>query len=973
MKIEEMSAYEVVETREVSDLKSQGYIIQHKKTKAKIMLLSNEDDNKVFYVGFRTPPSDSTGVAHILEHSVLCGSKDFPVKDPFVELAKGSLNTFLNAMTYPDKTVYPVASCNEKDFKNLMHVYLDAVFYPNIYRESNIFLQEGWHYELEHKEDPLAINGVVYNEMKGAFSSPDDVLDREVFNSLFPDTPYGFESGGDPKVIPELTYEDFLAFHGSYYHPSNSYIYLYGNMDMVERLTWLDEQYLSKFEFLSIDSEIKKQTAFKEPKMIRKEYSITEGEKEEDNTYLSYNTAVGDSLDKELYIAYQILDYALCSAPGAPIKQALLEKGIGKDIYSVYENGISQPYFSIVAKNANESDESEFVNTIETVLKELVANGIQKKALKAGLNYFEFKYKEADFGSYPKGLMYGLQALDSWLYDEFKPFLHIEANETFGSLKQKIETDYFEELLKTYLLNNQHKAIITVVPKKGLTAVMEKELDEKLATYKASLTDVELEKIIAATNALLAYQEEEDSQENMEKIPLLQREDLKKTAEPFINELREIKDQKVLFHEIFTNGVSYLKLIFSTEKISAEMLPYLSILKLVLGYVDTKNYQYGDLFNEINMITGGISSGSNLYINSKNTLEYKTTFEVRVKALYENTKSAFELLEEILFSSDFKNEKRLLEILEEQKSRMQANMTSASHTVAALRAMSYLSESAAIQENLAGVSFYRFLEDLCEHFDDKKEEVISRLSTVAGFIFRKENLLVDYTGTQEGLDIVEQELSGLCDKLYVNPIETTACIISKNQKNEAFKTSAQVQYVCRAGNYREKGLEYTGALKVLKVIMGYEYLWMNVRVKGGAYGCMSSFGKTGECYFVSYRDPNLTKTIEVYEQAAEFVRTFEADERTLTKYIIGAISDLDVPLNPMAKGSRSLSAYLSNVTFADEQRDRDELLGVTEQEINRLSEYVEAFIASDCICVVGNEDVINTNSELFEKTENLFH
>lgn len=432
MSLKKPDAYELIEERRVEDLNSDGYLLRHRKSGARILLLSNDDNNKVFSVGFRTPPPDSTGVPHILEHSVLCGSKKYPVKDPFVELVKGSLNTFLNAMTYPDKTVYPVASCNDKDFKNLMNVYMDAVFYPNIYVHEEIFRQEGWHYELESPEDDLTINGVVYNEMKGAYSSPEDVLDREIYSSLYPDTAYALESGGDPDVIPSLTYEGFLDFHRKYYHPANSYIYLYGDMDMEERLIWLDEEYLSKFERIEIDSKVELQKPFEKTREIRKKYSVTEEETLENQTYLSYSTVIDTSLNREYYLAFQILEYALLEAPGAPLKQALLDKKIGKDIISSYENGIYQPFFSVIAKNANTSDKEAFLATIRETLEEIVKKGIDRKSLWAGINYFEFKYREADFGSYPKGLMYGLQAYDSWLYDEKQPFMHIEANDTFA-------------------------------------------------------------------------------------------------------------------------------------------------------------------------------------------------------------------------------------------------------------------------------------------------------------------------------------------------------------------------------------------------------------------------------------------------------------------------------------------------------------------------------------------------------------
>ena len=505
MSITELTAYEVIEKREIKDINSMGYILKHKKSGARVVVCENDDSNKVFYIGFRTPPKNSTGVAHILEHSVLCGSKEFPAKDPFVELVKGSLNTFLNAMTYPDKTVYPVASCNDQDFKNLMHVYMDAVFYPNIYNEEKIFRQEGWHYEMENVDAPLTVNGVVYNEMKGAFSSPDDVLDREILNSLYPDTAYGVESGGAPECIPDLTYEEFLDFHRQYYHPANSYIYLYGNADMEERLRWLDEKYLGAYDAIEVASFPGTQESFAGAKKLQKEFPIAVEESEENNTYLSYNSVIGNVLDRELYQAFQVIDYALAGAPGTPVKQALLDAGIGTDVYSVYENGIYQPYYSIVAKNANAEDEERFVRIIEEQLQKIVTEGFDKNALLAGLNSMEFRHREADYGTNPKGLMYGLAMLDSWLYDDNVPFAHIEANETFKELRKKIGTGYYEQFVNEYLLDNPYKTILSVLPKKGLTAKRDAEWANKLAEYKATLSEEEITKIIEEAKELKLY------------------------------------------------------------------------------------------------------------------------------------------------------------------------------------------------------------------------------------------------------------------------------------------------------------------------------------------------------------------------------------------------------------------------------------------------------------------------------------
>ena len=552
MSIYDLNAYEVLQTEDLSDLKSKGTLLKHKKSGARVLLMENDDENKVFTIGFRTPPSDSTGVPHIMEHSVLCGSKEFPVKDPFVELVKGSLNTFLNAMTYPDKTVYPVASCNDKDFQNLMHVYMDAVFYPNIYQHDKTFRQEGWSYKLDDPEGELTISGVVYNEMKGAFSSPEGVLDRVVLNSLFPDNAYSVESGGDPEVIPELTYEQFLDFHRKYYHPSNSYIYLYGDMDMEEKLRWLDEKYLSDFENEPVDSEIHLQKPFTEMKEVVQEYSIASEESDEDNTYLSYNKVIGTTLDEKLYLAFEILDYALLSAPGAPLKKALLDAGVGKDISGSYDNGVYQPIFSVISKNANVEQKEEFVRVIEDTLKDIVKNGINKKALRAGINYHEFRFREADFGNYPRGLMYGLQLFDSWLYDETKPFIHMQAIPTFEFLKEQVETGYFEELIQKYLLDNTHGSIVIIKPERGRTARMDKELADKLQAYKDSLSKEEIDALVKATKELEEYQEEESAPEDLAKIPVLGREDISREIAPIYNKELETGGVKLVHHEVET-------------------------------------------------------------------------------------------------------------------------------------------------------------------------------------------------------------------------------------------------------------------------------------------------------------------------------------------------------------------------------------------------------------------------------------
>ena len=969
MSIKDLCAYELQKEEDLKGIKAKGYLLRHRKSGARIVYIENDDNNKVFSIGFRTPPSDSTGVPHIMEHSVLCGSKNFPAKDPFVELVKGSLNTFLNAMTYPDKTVYPVASCNDKDFQNLMHVYMDAVFYPNIYEHEEIFRQEGWSYQLDSAEDKLKYNGVVYNEMKGAFSSPEGVLDRVILNTLFPDTSYANESGGDPEVIPELTYEQFLDFHRKYYHPSNSYIYLYGDMDAEEKLNWLDQEYLGKYDREPVDSTIRFQEPFAEIQEKVIPYSIASEESEEDNTYLSYNKAVGTSLDKELYLAFQILDYALLSAPGAPLKKALTDAGIGKDIMGSYDNGIYQPIFSVIAKNANAEQKEEFIKVIEDVLKASVKNGIDTKAIEAGINYHEFRYREADFGNYPKGLMYGLQMMDSWLYDDEKPFIHIEALDTFEFLKKQIGTGYYEALIQNYLLDNPHGAIVIVTPEKGRTARMEAELEEKLQEYKASLTAEEIETFVQKTHALEDYQSEPESEENLEKIPVLKREDISREIEPIINEEMTLAGVPVIFHEIETNGIGYVDVLFDMSSVEEEDLPYVGILQSVLGIIDTKHYDYGTLFNEINVNTGGIGTSLELYNDVTNIREkaFKATFEIKGKALYGKLPVAFDMMREILMESKLDDGKRIREILAMLKSRLLMKFQSSGHVTAVLRAQSYASPAAKVKDMTNGIAFYETVSYLEEHFEEEKEKISEKLIDLSKKLFRGDNMMLSYTAAKEGLEDLEAMVEKLKNSLHTQVSEEESrCVIHCEKKNEGFKTASKVQYVAKAGNFIDQGVAYTGALQILKVIMSYDYLWQNIRVKGGAYGCMSNFNRIGEGYFVSYRDPNLKRTLDVYDGVVDYLKNFTVSERDMTKYIIGTMSGIDQPMTPASKGDRSMNLYMNKVSAEMIREERNQILDAGQDDIRALYKVAEAVLRADQMCVIGGEDKIEEEKELFK-------
>ena len=971
MNKDRISAYDIIKEENLKDIRSKGWLLRHKKTGARVMLIENDDENKVFNIAFRTPPKNSTGVAHILEHSVLCGSKEFPLKDPFVELVKGSLNTFLNAMTYPDKTCYPVASCNDQDFQNLMHVYLDAVFYPNIYQKEEIFRQEGWSYQLEKPEGPLKYNGVVYNEMKGAFSSPDEVLEREIMNSLFPDTPYGCESGGDPDHIPELSYEEFLEFHKTYYHPSNSYIYLYGNMDMAEKLEFLDEHYLSAFEKLEIDSSIPMQPAFEKRRDLTMEYPISESENSEGNSYLAYSTVVGEAADTLTAVAFEVLDYALLSAPGAPLKQALLDAGIGMDVYGSYDDGIRQPYFDVIAKGTDPDKKDRFLEIIQSTLTNIVKNGVNKKTLQAGINYMEFRYREADFSSWPKGLMYGLDIFGSWLYSDEKAFSHVQILPVFEKLKSLLNQGYFEKLIQKYLLDNPHGSVITLVPSKGLAARREQALAEKLQKQLEGMTEEERNGLVEKTKSLVAYQESEEEPGSEKCIPMLKREDIKKEAAGFTNQELDVDGSLFLYHEVPTNGIAYLDLMFDLKKLSPEKVPYVGLLKSVLGYVDTEHYSYGELSDEINAQTGGIASGVEVFDRVDSIDEYKAAFSVTGKAMYSNIDVLFRMIREILNTSKLSDTKRLYEIIARVKSRAQANLVSAGHCTAVLRGASYSSPMAAFQDAMSGVAYYQFIENLEKEFDSHKEELVHTLKELMVEILRPEYLCVSYTGERETLDEVMGQVKALKMTLHTEPVKTSSEPMHCVKKNEGFTTSGQVQYVARTGNFRKKGYEYTGALDILKVALSYDYLWMNLRVKGGAYGCMSGFKRSGESYFVSYRDPHLKRTLEIYEGIPEYVRTFQADEREMTKYIIGTISGKDIPRTPKMQGSISKTAYFCGVSEEMVQKERDQILNAQAEDIHALAPIIEAILSDDALCVVGSETAIEKEQEIFGETKPL--
>jgi len=958
------NGFRLEEEKKVADINSIAQIFYHEKSGARLLYLKNDDDNKVFSITFRTPPEDSTGVAHIVEHSVLCGSRKFPMKEPFVELVKGSLNTYLNAMTFPDKTMYPVASRNDKDFRNLMNVYLDAVFYPNIKECPETLMQEGWHYELENQQDEITYKGVVYNEMKGVFSSPDAILDNKIFQTLFPDTAYGVESGGDPDDIPKLTQKQFISFHEQYYHPSNGYIFLYGDLDILENLKFLDEAYLHSFEKKQVTSQIALQPVF--TKKIEKtfDYSIAPTDTKEDKTFMSMDFVLGQATDSEVCLAFQILEYLLLETPAAPLKKVLLEAGLGKDVVGTFVRSILQPTFGIVVTGTNEGEKEKFVEVVNKELKRLIAEGIDKKLIEACINIFEFTLREANYGSRPKGLVYNIKCMDSWLYDE-SPLLHLEYTPILEKIKSALTTNYFEQLIEKYLLNNNHQALIILRPKHGLAEEKDAEVRKELGDYKASLSSEEINKLIEQTANLKLRQQTADSPESLATIPLLTLADIETKAE----ELPLVEKQElgipVLFHPLYTNDIAYVSLYFDTRMVPQNQLEYMYLLAEILGKVATQQYDYAELSNEININTGGIGFDVAVYTENGNDEKYLPKFIVKGKSLIGKLPQLFILFEQIIAQSRFDNNKRMQEIVQEIKSNWDMNLFRRGQQLATNRVLSYFSPIAQYNE-VGMLHFYNFIADLEKDFTTQAEKLYSNLDKVAKLIFNKENLLVSITAAEENYVSFKESLAAFIPCLSSDKVTIQQYKFDVTQRNEGLMTSGKVQYVVKGANFRRLGYAYHGSLKVLETILRYDYLWTRVRVQGGAYGGFAKFERNGNMIFGSYRDPNLTETLTVYNETPLYLQKFAVDEREMTKYIIGTMSQLDTPLTSSQKGERATNHYIRKLSQVKIQEERNEILATGQVDICKLANLVDETMQQNYLCVFGNEQKITENKKIFD-------
>ena len=976
-------------TKPVPEIKSTAYMFLHEKSGAPLLYLANEDDNKVFCIAFRTPPTDSTGIAHIMEHSALCGSERFPSKEPFVDLLKSSLQTFLNAFTADDRTMYPVASRNNKDFTNLMTVYLDAVFFPNVKKHHEILMQEGWHYDLD-PEGNLIYNGIVYNEMKGVYSQPTSVLYRTIQKSMYPDSTYANDSGGNPDNIPDLTQAQFEAFHDQYYHPSNSLIYLYGDGNIEEHLAFLHDEYLHKFDKIEVDAKVIPQPAFAQPKDVTAEYSVDPGESTDGKTFLSMNYLLPTDLDNaERSYGLDLLTYILVNSEAGPLRRALLDAGIGLDTDASFDSSILQPCFTITIHNSDPDKKEKFLEVLDTTLRTLVKEGIDRKIIEGAINRTEFMLREFQISGFPKGLAINMQVLETWPYLEDTaggdPLGHLHFEKILTNLRAGVENNFFESLIEKYLLENPSRGFVMLKPRQGLEKENSDQLTARLAEVKNSLTPAQLEAIVQQKAALVERQSMPDKPEDVAKIPQLALSDVDRKAEniPFSvipapdrgrgQAPAGIQTAMPMYNvDVDTNGIVYITVLFELDPTRQDPAT-LSFFSNVLGRLDTENYSYADLNSEIDLHTGGISTGLSVSSINKESDRFNLHFVARVKTTLPKLEKGLELVHEILTKTKFDDTARLKEIVQEYRVGAEQSLMSSGHRFAQTRSASYFSSKDLYRERTSGIEHYKFLVNLEKNFDTEANKFAETLAGYAGRLFRTNNGQIFVTLPKENFETVKPILNDFEAK-FPTPRSsrpsglTVQQPIMWGQLNEAVVIPSRVQYVVKSANFRDAGFEHTGNLLVLTNILRTGYLWNNIRVQGGAYGGGFSADMNGVFSLWSYRDPHLRRTVEVYHGVADHLENLELSEEDLTKAKIATIGGLDKPMTPSEKGGRVIGMLLSGLTQEDIQKERDEVLSTTVEDLRKFAPMFRKGMAQNNICVFGNETKLAEEKDLFKTT-----
>ncbi|WP_300410189.1 insulinase family protein [Lagierella sp.] len=957
-----INGFKLISEEFIEDISSNVKIFQHKKTNARLMAVENDDDNKVFGIGFRTPPHNSTGVAHISEHCVLNGSRKFKTREPFMDLLKSSMQTFLNAMTFSDKTIYPIASRNDKDFHNLMDVYLDAVFFPAVRTKKEIFLQEGWHYELKNPEDKLSYKGVVYNEMKGSYSSKDTIMYQEFAKGLFPDSIYGNESGGYPYAIPELSYEEFVGFYDKLYHPSNSFIFLYGNMDLEEQLRFIDQEYLSKFEADKIDSEIAVQPDFDSPKEFNVEYSISSEEDPENKDILIYGVRTGFKYNPVDAIVNSIVRSTLFENDGSPLKLALLEAGIGEDIDGLYTDGMEMG-LGLVAINTSKEKRDEFKDIIENQLKLIVKEKIDTEKIEAAINKIEYDIREAS--NFPtKGIIYFISALDTWLYDK-DPTLNFKFEKVLTEVREKIDTDYFEKFIEENILNNPNKVIISLEANPGKNFELDKKVDEKLQAYKDNLSKEELDKLLEENKRLEAFQNREDTEEEKATIPKLKLEDIdRKVLEIPTEEFKE-NNYTVLFHDLFSGKINYITLCFDLSWVKEEDVQYVALLSDLLTKVDTINHSYRDMETKIYLQTGGINTTISTISDYKNPGNYYKKFMVSSKAIGEKSKNMFELIGDALLNSKFDDKNRLKEVLSQIKINLENQILQAGHSIAILRSLSYQNQKEKFNDYISGVSYYDFINELNKDFDSRFEALKEKMEEIREKVFNSNNLIFNVTTDKDEYKRVLEEGKGLIEKFNSKTQDKSDLVFDLEKKNEGITSSSNVNYVTKTYSFKPDEFHFDGSMLVISSMLTLTYIYNNIRAQGGAYGCGMSINEAGNIHMYSYRDPNVKNTVKVYDSVGEYLRNLKLPKEELVNFIIGSLTKFDPPLTNMQKGNVALTMYISGKTVEDLNRNLNEALDTKVEDFDDIADLIDRAMKENYVATIGNNEKIKEDKDIF--------
>lgn len=948
-----MINYKLIEEKYLESEQADAKVFEHIKTKAKVFVLKNNDDNKVFAISFRTPPKDSSGECHIIEHCVLNGSKKYRTKEPFMDMVKGSLQTFLNAMTGADRTYYPIGSRNTKDFENLMDLYLDAVFNPRMKELDYIFKQEGWRYHI-NENGKLEYRGVVYNEMKGALSSAEDQIEEDIAWNLFPDSPYSLNSGGDPYEIPKLSYDALINYYNEFYHPSNSYIFLYGDLDYEKYLNYIDENYLSSYDYRYVASLPVYQKAF--DKVREKEVFYNTLNQSEEKGYISYSAIVGKNTDPLDRILGNLLNSVLINSESSPLKQKLMELDIMEDIINMSSSNL-EISFSLLAKNIDKKNREIFLKTVEDTLTDIVKNGINKDIIKSSLNDLNFYIKEK--GAYPtKGIIYLINALNTWIYDK-SPIEGIDFTESLKYVQENIDKGIFEKFIEERLLNNSHKAILIHSPKYGLNQEKDKTIDKNLQNLLSSMTAEEKNKLREENAAIEAFQNRENTREEKATIPMLKLEDINKHIKPVNREIVKTENYTILKHRLATSGIDYIKFIFSAEHLDKEEILYMSLLGQFLGMLDSENYSFGDLENKIYMETGGIHFTPNIYMHYPSK-QVKTAFFISTKIFSENVEKAFEVIEEVIFRSSFENKKRIKDLCQFLASRLEMGLYDNGHVLMMNRALSNHMKYYKINELINGIDFYLFVKSLNKI---ESEQIISKLKEVYKKLFTKKNLIINLTSDFSNESKLDFQIAKLVEKFENKDYENFNFTFEPKQVKEGFLSSADVQYVSLANKIEN----YDSKASILNNLASTGFLYNEIRAKGGAYGAGINISRLKSLAAYSYRDPNLKKTIENYRRLPQYLKELNIETSDLTPIIIGALGKFDPPMTERGKGDFDLNMYLSGRSYEELDDAIENALNFNIEDAKNFAPVIEEAFVNGSLAVLGNKSTLIDNKDLFDK------